>query len=104
MAKLLAALLLAAAILTGVLIAGSPVQGDVTPAASTAGISLGTPAPTSGPRIQSPPIVPRPQPLGVLLLLALLSISSVVLVEVADPAGSRRHWHRPSRRGPPLAA
>jgi hypothetical protein len=104
MVKLLAALLLVAAVLTGALIAGSPVHGDVTPASATAGISLGTPAPSSGPRIQSPPIVPRLQPAAVMLLLLSLTALTVASVEVAAPSRSSWRWHQPSRRGPPIAA
>lgn len=96
--------LLLAAILAGALIAGSPVCGDSTVAASTAGISLGTPASSAGPRIQTPPIVPKVQPASVLLLVVVLALWFAIVWRAGEEADrSPIRWHRPSRRGPPVA-
>ena len=99
------ALVVLTAVLFGALSAGSPVNGDRSVAAATAGISLGTASPHSASRTQAPPLVPSIV-LGwlVVLLGALAAIVVLRLPPRVPWATTELRWHRPSRRGPPLLA
>lgn len=97
------ALLILFAIMLGAGAAGTPVNGDRSVAATTAGINLG-PAVNQPPRVQAVAIASLFDTRLVRLLILLLVAAAVVLVEVVDTRDAsllRAEWH--AQRGPPVA-
>lgn len=100
MRKTLVALVLLLAIMVGAGAAGTPVNGDDSIAATTAGINLGTPSAHSA----RPIVLPQPAVSGLLVVLALLLLAGGALVVGAGEPGRDRsvlRYERRVTRGPP---
>ena len=96
----LVALIVLAAIMLGAGAAGTPVNGDDSVAATTAGINLGSSTPVA-PRLVAPP--PEQLRASLARLLLLVRSAGQLLVPAAEPFGQALRWsERRASRGPPL--
>lgn len=102
MQRQLLVLLVLFAVLLGTSAAGTPVNGDSSVAATTAGINLSHPAQVA-PRVLAAPLTVLLDARLMRLLIVLLASTWVVtVVERADGDRSVRRSERRPQRGPPL--
>lgn len=102
MKRLLLVLLVLFAVMLGTTAAGTPVNGDSTVAATTAGINLSHSVQIA-PRVLAPPLATLLDArLMRLLVVVLASTWVVTIVERADGDRSVRRSERRLQRGPPL--
>lgn len=103
MRRTLLVLLILFAVMLGVGAAGTPVNGDSSVAATTAGINLGHPV-HHAPRVQVAPLstVLDAQRLRVLVVLVALACAGA-LVRLDDRDRSLLWSERRAQRGPPVA-